>query len=79
MRAQHLMNVIGPLRGPHAPHHQPPRRREHGGGDRIPCAYCHGQGDICHPDNADPKRKVTEWLYPPVCPRCGGTGKDPNP
>jgi hypothetical protein len=23
--------------------------------------------------------KVTEWLHPVGCPRCGQTGKDPNP
>jgi hypothetical protein len=43
------------------------------------CAWCDGDGDSCNPDNADPERKVTDWLPPVPCPRCGGSGKDPNP
>lgn len=46
---------------------------------RPVCAFCDGGGDICNPGNADPSVKVTDWLYPQVCPRCGGSGKDPNP
>ncbi len=47
--------------------------------ERPPCALCDGDGDACHPGNADPHRKVSDWLPPVVCPRCGGSGKDPNP
>lgn len=67
------LNLIGP------PRPTLPARRQSHGPEPIPCAYCYGQGDICNPGNADPAVKVTDWLYPPVCPRCGGTGKDPNP
>lgn len=45
----------------------------------VPCAYCPGDGEICNPLNADPGRRVIHWLPPVICPRCGGTGKDPNP
>lgn len=55
-----------------------PRRRSHPP-ERPPCAYCHGDGETCNPGNADPALKTTDWLYPVQCPRCGGTGKDPNP
>lgn len=54
-------------------------RHSDGRSERPPCAYCHGYGDICNPGNADPDRKVTDWLAPVICPRCGATGKDPNP
>lgn len=66
------LNLIGP--GPKLP-----ARRQSHRPERPPCAFCHGDGEVCNPGNADPGVKVTEWLYPQVCPRCGGTGKDPNP
>lgn len=47
--------------------------------DPVDCALCHGHGDICNPGNADPERAITDWLPPVGCPRCGQTGKDPNP
>ncbi len=49
-----------------------------GGGGDIACALCHGDGEVCNPGNADPKRAVLDWLAPVICPRCGGTGRDPN-
>ncbi len=55
-----------------------PRRGDHRP-DPLPCALCNGDGDICNPGNADPAVKVTDWLAPIGCPRCGQTGKDPNP
>ena len=75
-----LSNRIG---GPGSPGPQGPRRKSHGrygrGDDHVPCALCDGDGEVCNPLNADPATKVTDW-YPPVrCPRCGATGKDPNP
>lgn len=47
--------------------------------DPAPCALCYGHGDVVNPGNADPTLKVTDWLPPVGCPRCGQTGKDPNP
>jgi hypothetical protein len=47
--------------------------------DPPPCALCDGYGDVVNPGNADPAVKVTDWLPPVGCPRCGQTGKDPNP
>jgi hypothetical protein len=55
------------------------RRRSHRGRGNIPCALCDGHGDVVNPGNADPAVKVTDWLPPIGCPRCGQTGKDPNP
>lgn len=43
------------------------------------CAFCHGYGDVVNPGNGDPAVKVTDWLAPVGCPRCGQTGKEPNP
>jgi DnaJ-class molecular chaperone len=45
----------------------------------VSCALCNGDGETCNPGNADPAVKITDWLAPVLCPRCGGTGKDPNP
>lgn len=45
----------------------------------VPCAFCNGFGEVVNPGNADPAVKVTDWLAPVGCPRCGQTGKDPNP
>jgi prepilin-type processing-associated H-X9-DG protein len=53
------------------------RRQDHGG--RGPCAFCDGYGDVVNPGNGDPAVKVTDWLAPVGCPRCGQTGKEPNP
>jgi hypothetical protein len=47
-------------------------------GESMPCAFCHGDGEACNPGNADPERAILDWLAPIICPRCGGTGKDPN-
>lgn len=44
----------------------------------LSCAFCDGDGEVCNPGNADPSVKVVDWLYPIACPRCGGTGKEPN-
>ncbi len=55
-----------------------PRRGDHKP-DPPPCALCDGCGDVVNPGNADPAVKVTDWLPPVGCPRCGQTGKDPNP
>ena len=55
-----------------------PRRGGHRP-DPPPCALCDGGGEICNPGNADPAVKITDWLPPIGCPRCGMTGKDPNP
>lgn len=44
----------------------------------IACAFCDGDGDVVNPGNADPERAVEDWQRPVVCPRCGGTGKDPT-
>lgn len=49
-----------------------------GGDDEIPCALCHGDGEVCNPGNADPTVAVVDWLPPIACPRCEATGKDPN-
>jgi hypothetical protein len=54
------------------------RKRDHSDGPDMPCAYCHGYGDICNPGNADPNVKVVDWLHQINCPRCGATGKEPN-
>ena len=62
----------------HGNRNRAPRRGGHQP-DPPPCALCDGYGDICNPGNADPARKVTEWLPPVGCPRCGQSGKDPNP
>lgn len=43
------------------------------------CGICWGDGDMCHPGNLDPERRMKDWLPPVLCSRCGGTGKDPNP
>lgn len=56
----------------------PPEHRPDGE-DRQPCAFCEGDGDVVNPGNGDPAVKVTDWLRPLPCPRCKGTGKDPNP
>lgn len=45
----------------------------------LPCAFCDGYGDVVNPGNGDPAVKVTDWLAPVGCPRCGQTGKEPNP
>lgn len=71
-QSDHGLRRIG---GPGAPG---PRRVSHRP-DRPPCALCDGDGEICNPGNADPAVKVTDWLAPIGCPRCGQTGKDPNP
>lgn len=55
------------------------RLPEHDADDSVPCALCDGDGEVVNPGNADPSVKVTEWLHPVGCPRCGQTGKDPNP
>jgi hypothetical protein len=47
--------------------------------DRPPCALCDGGGEVVNPGNADPAVAIGDWLYPVGCPRCGQTGKDPNP
>lgn len=67
--------------GPGSPGPQPPRRQRRGDHrpDPPPCAFCDGYGDVVNPGNADPALKVTDWLAPVGCPRCGQTGKDPNP
>lgn len=72
--ASALSSLIGP------PPFRPilPRRRSHGD-ESVPCALCGGYGDVVNPGNADPAVKVTDWLAPVGCPRCGQTGKDPNP
>lgn len=44
-----------------------------------PCALCQGHGDVVNPANSDPARKVTDWLPPVGCPRCGQSGIEPNP
>jgi hypothetical protein len=49
------------------------------GDDRPACAYCDGDAEVCNPGNASPGIRVEDWLYPVLCPRCSGTGKDPNP
>jgi hypothetical protein len=49
------------------------------GDDRQPCAFCDGDGEVVNPENAYPAVKVTCWLRPIRCPRCKGTGLDPNP
>lgn len=54
--------------------------REGGGDDEgIPCGLCDGDGEVVNPDNADPSRPLVDWLPPVLCPRCAGTGRDPNP
>lgn len=45
----------------------------------MPCALCEGNGDVVNPANADRALATTDWLPPVPCPRCGGTGKEPNP
>lgn len=47
--------------------------------DRVVCQWCDGGGEANNPGNADPTRPLSEWLPPVICPRCGGTGKDPLP
>jgi hypothetical protein len=68
-----LLNRIG---GPGSPG---PSYLDRGRDDRPPCAFCEGYGDVVNPGNADPAVKVTDWLPPVGCPRCGQTGKEPNP
>jgi hypothetical protein len=48
-------------------------------GAMTACALCHGDGEVCNPDNADPARAIEDWLPPVICPRCGGRGVDPCP
>lgn len=76
--ARHGLQRIGDpdSLGPHGPRRK--RRGEHKP-DPLPCALCDGYGDVVNPGNADPAVKVTDWLAPVGCPRCGQTGKDPNP
>jgi hypothetical protein len=53
----------------------PPRSDESGG---MPCTWCDGDGEAANPANADPAVAIVD-LHPPVqCPRCGGTGVDPD-
>lgn len=75
------MSAFGLIGGDLARHGRiPPHPRR---GDHKPdppaCALCDGDGDVVNPGNADPAVKVTDWLPPVGCPRCGQTGKDPNP
>lgn len=53
-------------------------RDEPGGDGGFPCALCDGDGEVCNPKNADPEVAVVDWHPPVICPRCGGTGRDPN-
>ena len=76
-----LARVGGNGPGAHAPariRDRTRRKRDHSGGENMACAFCDGDGMVCNPGNADPNVKVVDWLYPVGCPRCGGTGKEPN-
>lgn len=54
--------------------------------DRVACGLCErdllaerGSGEVVNPGNADPAVALVDWLPPVICPRCKGTGYDPNP
>lgn len=42
-----------------------------------PCAFCDGDGEVVNPGNGCASVAVVDWLRPVICPRCGGTGKEP--
>lgn len=48
-----------------------------GSGD-TPCQWCDGSGEANNPLNADPAVGLRDWHPPVLCPRCKGTGKDPD-
>jgi hypothetical protein len=67
---------------------RPPALLELEDEDRVACGLCssgfridegRGSGDVVNPANADPAVALTDWHAPVICPRCGGTGYDPNP
>lgn len=73
-----------PCRGECVERYRPPvlppvPRRGDNKPDPPACALCDGYGEIGNPGNADPAVKISDWLPPIGCPRCGQSGKDPNP
>ena len=48
------------------------------GRDEVVCQWCDGSGEANNPLNADPNVALLDWHAPVLCPRCVGTGKDPD-